>query len=278
MPSPSPKRVEREARLRWVPIAKMKVSPLAQREQNPARVDKIVAEFDLEQLGTPTVNERDDIFYVIDGQHRIEALRQIGWGDQQVQCWTYSGLTEQEEAEKFLKLNDTLAVSAFAKFRVGVQAGRVAECDIDRIVRAANLCVSQNKTDGAISAVGTLMRVYSNAGPGVLSRTLRLIRDTYGDAGLEAAVIDGLSLVCQRYGRDLVDEHAQIRLSGVHGGVNGLLGRAETMRRQTGNQKRHCVAAAAVDIINSGRGGKKLPSWWRTEDEPAAPASLREVS
>lgn len=27
----------------------------------------------------------------------------------------------------------------------------------------------------------------------------------------------------------------------------------------------HCVAAAAVDVINSGRGGNKLPSWWKTD-------------
>ena len=26
-----------------------------------------------------------------------------------------------------------------------------------------------------------------------------------------------------------------------------------------------CVAAAAVDVINRGKGGKKLPSWWKTE-------------
>ena len=34
------------------------------------------------------------------------------------------------------------------------------------------------------------------------------------------------------------------------------------VRRQTGNQRGQCVAAAAVDIINAGRGGVKLPSWW----------------
>lgn len=189
------KKVEREARLRWVPIADMRVSPLAQRELNRSRVNKISAEFDLEQVGTPTVNERQGHFYIIDGQHRVEALKEIGWGDQQIQCWSYSGLTEEEEAEKFLKLNDTLSVSAFAKFRVGVQAGREEECDIDRIVRAQDLRVSQDQRDGAISAVGALRRVYNQAGPGQLARTLRIVRDAYGDAGLEAAVISGVGLV-----------------------------------------------------------------------------------
>lgn len=266
MPTPNDmpmKKVEREARLRWVPLADMRVSPLAQRELNRARVNRIAAEFDLEQIGTPTVNERGGHFYIIDGQHRVEALREIGWGDQQIQCWTYSGLTEEEEAEKFLKLNDTLAVNAFAKFKVGVQAGRETECDIDRIVRAQGLRVSMDHKDGAIAAVGALRRVYSQAGPGQLARTLRIVRDAYGDAGLDAAVISGIGLLCSRYDGNLDERHAVTALSKAHGGVNGLLGKAETIRRATGGAKFHCVAAAAVEIINAGRGGKKIPAWFR---------------
>lgn len=262
-----PRRVEREARLRWVPIDKMKVSPLAQRELRQARVDKIAANFDLEQVGTPTVNERGGHFFVIDGQHRIEALREMGWGDQQIQCWTYAGLSEEEEAEKFLKLNDTLAVDAFSKFRVGVQAGRFEETDIDRIVRAGGLRVSQDMSQGAIRAVGTLRRVYTRGGPATLARTLRICRDAYGDRGLDAAVLDGIGLLCDRYNGDLNDDVAVEKLSRVHGGVNGLLGKAENLRRQTGNPRNHCVAAAAVEFINAGKGGKKLPSWWKSGEK-----------
>lgn len=260
------KKVEREARLRWVPIADMRVSPLSQRELNRARVDKLAADFDLEQLGNPTVNERNGHYYVIDGQHRVEALREIGWGDQQIQCWAYSGLTEEDEAEKFLKLNDTLTVHGFAKFRVGVHAGRVEECDIDRIVRAQGLRISQDGKDGAISAVGALRRVYKQAGPGQLARSLRIIRDAYGDPGLDASVISGIGLLCARYDSSLEEARTVTLLSKAHGGVNGLLGKAEIIKRSTGGAKYHCVAAAAVEIINAGRGGKKLPVWFRADE------------
>lgn len=258
-------RVEREARLKWVPISLMKVSPLAQREANQARIDHLVANFDLEQLGTPTVNEREHAFYIIDGQHRVAACEAIGWGDQQIQCWSYVGLTEEEEAEKFLQLNDTLTVNALAKFRVGVRAGRDEECDIDRIVRAQGLCVSADQVPGAVRAVGTLRRIYVRSDGKTLARTLGIVRDAYGDSGMEAAVIDGIGLLCQRYNGQLEVPVAVERLGKVNGGVNGLLGDAEKLRRATGNQKGHCVAAAAVDIINRGRGGKKLPSWWRED-------------
>jgi hypothetical protein len=263
-------RVEREATLRWVPIGLMTVSPLAQREVNQARVDHLVATFDLEKIGTPTVNRRDGVWYIIDGQHRVEACRAIGWGDQQIQCWAYEGLTEAEEAEKFLGLNDYLAVNALAKFRVAVQAGRDVECDVDRIVRACGLVVSRDKVPGAVGAVGTLLRVYERSGPAILRQTLIMVRDAYGDSGMESAVIDGLGLFCQRYASEMDPAAVVSRLSSVHGGVNGLLGAAEILRKQTGNYKNHCVAAAAVDIVNRGRGGKKLPSWWREDSRSLA--------
>lgn len=258
----TPTRVTRDATLRWIPIAKMKVSALGQRDLNQARVDRIAADFNPEDLQTPTVSSRDGHFYIIDGQHRVEALRQMGWGDQQIQCWVYEGLTEAEEAEKFLKLNDVLVVGSFDKFTKGVSAGREIEVAIDRIVRSNGLVISKDSVPGAIRAVGTLRRVFTRTNGQTLGRTLQIIRDAYGDPGLEASVIDGIGHLCGRYNGSLDDQEAIKKLGDAHGGVNGLLNKAEQLRRSTGAYKSHCVAAAAVEIINSGRGGKKLPNWW----------------
>lgn len=255
-------RVERDARLLWVPIAKMKVSPMAQRELNQSRVDHLSANFDPEQLGTPTVNERDDHYFIIDGQHRIAAMRHMGWGDQQIQCWTYRGLAEEEEAERFLVLNDYLAVNAFARFKVGVTAGREIESDIDRIVRAAGMTIAKAKAPGAVGCVGTLTKVYQRSGQRTLARTIRIVRDAFGDVGLEAHVVDGIGLLCHRYNGTLDDAVAVEKLGATHGGVNGLMGKARAAHKQRLGSLNHCVAAAAVEIINSGKGGNKLPVWW----------------
>ena len=257
-------RLEREARLRWVPLTQMRVNPLAQRDINPARVSRLAAEFDPEKMGAPTDNHRGGWYYLIDGQHRIAALKawMPGWEDQQVQCWTYEHLSEAEEAEKFLSLNDILPVRAFSKFKVSVQAGRGEEADMDRIVRALGLRIARG--NGGISAVATLRRVYSRGGPAVLSRALRIIRDAYGDAGLEGPVIDGIGLLCQRYDGDLTEQRAIERLSSAHGGVSGLISRAGQLHQSTGSATAQCVAAAAVEAINRGSGGRKLPGWWTT--------------
>lgn len=254
---------KRAARLRDVPLELMRINPLAQRDLNPARVDRLVADFDPEQIGAPTVSDRDGHFWIIDGQHRIAALKEwLGeWKGQKLQCWCYTGLTSEQEAETFLKLNDAVPVAAMPKFRAAVNAGRETQCDIDRIVRAQGLVVTADRIPGAVRAVGTLERVYTRSGGQVLGRSLRIIRDAYGDAGLEAAVIDGIGLLCQRYNGELDDVHAVHKLSNAHGGVHGLLNKAAKQRQETGLTKAECVAISAVEIVNSGRSGKKLPKW-----------------
>lgn len=263
------RRAEREARLVWVPIGLMRVPTMAQRELKPGRVDHIAANMDLEQIGTPTVNKRGGLFYIIDGQHRVEAYKQWigeGWEDQQLHCWTYENLTEEQEAERFLKLNDTLTVQAFDKFRIGLNAGRPEETEIAAIVQRAELTISQSQSaEGSIGAVGTLRRVYRREGAAVLYRTLSLVRDAYGTAGLDAAVIDGIGLLCGRYNGDLDTSVAVTRLHTAAGGVAGLMNRAYFVKNQNGQPLNQCVAAAAVDLINRGKGGKKLPNWWRSE-------------
>lgn len=259
-----PPRVERSATLRWVPIRDMRVSALGQRELNTARVNRIAADFNPEQLSTPTVSYRGAHFYIIDGQHRVEAMKVVGWEDQAIQCWAYTNLTESDEAEMFLRLNDILTVNAYAKYKIGVQAGRAEETDIERILHDLGLMVTQASTaEGAIQAVGTLRRVYHREGPEVLSRSLSIIRDAYGTPGLQAAVIDGVGYVCGRYNGDINVETTVARLAAAHGGVGGLMNKANVVYKQTGNAKGQCVAAAVVGILNAGRSGSKLPSWWR---------------
>lgn len=257
---------EREARLTWVPLGLMRVPQMAQRELKAGRVDHIAANMDLEQIGTPTVNKRGGHAYILDGQHRIEALKQWlgdGWENQTVHCWTYDGLNEEEEAETFLKLNDTLTVQAFDKFRIGLNAGRQEEGEIAAVVQKAGLIISQSGAEGAIGAVGTLRRVYRREGHAVLARTLGIIRDAYGSPGLDSAVIDGIGLLCGRYNGELSTEAAVTRLRSAAGGVGGLMNRAYFAKNQTGAPLNQCVAAAAVELINRGKGGKKLPSWWK---------------
>ncbi len=266
---PPDRPTQRAPELRWVPIKEMRVSPKAQREYRPAHAAQMAADFDLEALGYPVLNRRGAIYYIVDGQHRIEALKMIGFENDSIQCECYENLTEAQEADLFLRRDERRRIAAFDKFRIAVTAERAAETEIDRIVRTNGLKVSSSQADGCIRAVATLKKVYTRAGGEVLGRTLRIIRDSYGQAGFDAVVIDGIALLCQRYNDELAEEIAVEKLSKVHGGVNGLLGKAGVLRKQSGSPKTHCTAAAAVDIINAGRGGRRLAPWWQSNDGKA---------
>lgn len=264
----SSRRAALETHLRWVPLELVRSAEegKGQRELKPSRVDHISSKFDVDLMGYPVVSERDGHFWILDGQARIGALKAwLGdWKGQQVQCRVFAGLTVEQEAEIFLELNDFTQVSAYAKFMNAVTAGRPVETDIDRIVRATDLLVSRDSSlDNTVSCVSTLIKVYRRGGPPIFARSLRVVRDAYGKPGMEAAVLDGVGLLCQRYNGELAEVDAVAKLGGVRGGHNGLLGRAQTIRKQTAAPLSESVAAAAVEIINAGKGGKKLKPWFK---------------
>jgi hypothetical protein len=264
--------VERAARRGWVRLGDVKVNPVVQREFVPSRADKLAAEFNPEDFGTPVVNIRGGSAWMIDGQHRAAALKiwlGDGWQDQMFEAEIYYDLTEAQEAEAFLKRNNSMAVNAYNKFRIGVVAGRQDEMDVAGIVLRAGLTISRDRdAEGRVLAVGTLLRVYLRAGAVVLQRTLEIIRDAYGTAGFGAAVISGMALVVHRY-ENLNDKELTARLQRAYGGVGGVLAKAERTRKETGNPKHSCVAAAIVDTYNSnateskGGDGTRLVSWWK---------------
>lgn len=256
----TPTRVERNGHLRWVFVNEISVNPRAQRDLRPGWAAQIAADFDPDRFTPPLVSLRGGRHYVIDGQHRVEALRVMGWDDQQVQCWVYEGLTEAEEADLFLWHNNRRSVNAFDKFQTAVVAERPEQVDIDRIVRLSGLKVAQG-LPASISAVGALQKVYTY-GPEVLARTLRIVSDSYGDDGLKGDVLSGIGIMCARYNGELDEKDAVAKLSGVRGGLGALMTKSHALRKQLGRPMAHCVAGAAVEIINSGRGGKKLENWW----------------
>lgn len=237
----------------------------SQREFQPAHAAKLAADFKLEGMGFPTVSHRGGHFYIVDGQHRIHALRLLEFSpDDLIQCEVYENLSEEDEAELFLERNTVLAVAPLDKFRVALNAKRQREIEVDRIVRAQGLNVSREKSNGVtnISAVGTLLRVYDRSGSEILGRALRIIRDAYGAPGFEQSVIAGTALFCDRYDGQFDEAQAVDRLGSLHGGVHGLLGAAHKLVLSTGNAKAQCVAAAITDAYNAGK-GKKLANWWR---------------
>lgn len=259
------------SKLRPVPLGQMRIPPalVTQREFRKAHGDRIAADLDLNKLGYPIINHRDGIYWVLDGQHRIYALKAFGFGDKDViECEVYDDLNDSEMAEIFLGRNASKPIPLYDKFHVAVTAGRRRERDIQRSVEANGQKISRDRTDGGISAVGALASVYDRSGDVVLGQVVRTVNLGFGGdpMGFDRSVIEGLGLVFNRYNGRTNEKQLGSRLADLRQGARELLRKAETIRQRTGNQKKQCVAAAVVDIYNKGLGPRdshRLPSWWK---------------
>jgi hypothetical protein len=251
--------------LEWIRLADIRIPPHAQRDLKPHFVATLEP-FDPDLFGIPVVSERGGVYHLLDGQQRTAKLREwlgAGWEDQRMQCRVYHGLTDAQEAALFLKLQHHLNVGAYDKFDKAVNAGLEPEVSIVAIVTACGLHVSRGRTPGGIVSVDALRRVYGTGNGAILCKTLRIITDAYGDVGLEGAIIRGVGMMCQRYDGALDFDFAVHKLAKARGGVKGLLNAAVRKRASYGCTQPVAVAGAAVEIINQGRGGKKLAPWWK---------------
>lgn len=269
------KKIVRTDHLRTIKMGLLRVSPVAQRDLNTARVKHILDDLNLDKLGTLTVSERDGFFYIIDGQHRWVALRNFlgdGWEDVSVEAWCWTGLSEQEEAHKFLEFNDSLTVDEFSRFKVGVTADLPVPTDINRIVTSLGLKVTRSKTNGGIAAVSGLNAVYLKlGGPATLQKTLTIVRDSFGDIGFESVIVKGVARMYTRYEGKLDADRLVKKLNATNGGYKNILQRARLVREQNGAYMDLCVAAVITEIYNSGlRGKASLGRWWREEDHALA--------
>jgi hypothetical protein len=264
------KTVNRHVRkVRPVPVSEMRTPQHTQRKFVKAQAEEYAAHFDLDKFGLPVVNHRDGVYWILDGQHRIGALK-LWFGKSNpgsVDCMVYENLTDADAAELFLGLDDRRAISTFEKFHVACTAGRTRETDIRRTVESQGLKVSQSKTPGSVSAVSALNRVYDRSGAVVLGQVLRTLRDAYdGDAmAFDTQLIQGGGLFYNRYNGKTHEKHLVERLAHLQHGARGVLRRAEALKERTGNQKIHCVAAVLVDIHNKGLkpASARLPTWWK---------------
>lgn len=259
--------LKRDTSRKFARADQLTIDERVQRELRPAKVKSIVKKLPDDEgkrrrfIGALTISRRKDgSLVVLDGQHRVVALREAGYGSMQVLIVIHDGLTLEEEAELFRVLNSTNRPTAFDDFKVGVVA-RDPECvDIERIVKAAGFYVHNQTVPGAVGAVTALRDVYTGPNghgpyPDHLAKTLAVAREAWGTTpeAVEGNVLKGLGHVIATYGDEL-DTGALIKkLAKYPGGASGLIGKARMLKDIRRSSVARCVAEIVTDTYNSGR-------------------------
>lgn len=244
-------------------VSTLMVDPRVQRPLDKRRVTKIAEALNFDALGVITVSRRDNgDNAVIDGQHRVEALREAGHGSMAVTCRVFKGLGLPEEAAMFRLLNNTAKPQYIDQFRVRVIEGDENAVAIARIITRHGWKIDMQTGSNTFAAVAALERIY-NLDDISAERALVTVTRAWGhesNAG-DGRIVEGVGLVHVRYGDAVETDDLIDRLSKVPGGPGALLGRARGLKDLIGSTVPRAVAEITVELYNARRRTKALPPW-----------------
>jgi hypothetical protein len=178
-----------------VPLVNLVIDPGYQREIIPNHLKKIRGEFEEAQLGVLEVSKRaEDEFAVFDGQHRLKVLEELAWDT--APCIVHTGLTPQEEADLFRKLQDNRkALTPIDKFKSRLFAEDPIAEGMAKIAEGQGYKIGVGPS--SLQAVVVVERVYRR---GNLYSTLDTVGIWRGDAKqLDGSIIDGVSRFLDLY-------------------------------------------------------------------------------
>lgn len=192
-----------------------------QRPVDEKEVDRLIQEWDERLLEPLTVSFRDGRFNIVDGQHRIAAMRKMNGGNEVIAaCKVYSGLTYQQEADLCYKLD-----KAKKRLSLSQSTNALAESGEDTEVLAVKALVEQSGFVWALNQRGgrdnestttrATINAYRTLGGASFTRMLELIRGAWhgNPRSLTAAVLTGMTLFLKTYETELNDRAFITQLS-----------------------------------------------------------------
>lgn len=234
-----------------------------QRLVDEREVDRLIREWDERLLDPLVVSYREGRFNVIDGQHRVSALRKMNGGrDVMVRCKVYSGLTYKEEAALCWKLD-----KAKKRLSLSQATNALAESGLDEEITEIKRLMNcegftwalgrRHSKDYEVVATRAVINAYRLLGSEGLLRLFRLLGDTWhGDVrSLTAPVISGMALFIKTYDAELNDRNFVKRLSTIDPDEIMRRGRMDFSTNITSLR----YARVFLEKYNGSRGGKKLP-------------------
>ena len=188
-------------RLAFIPLTAIEPSDY-QRVTNPKQVKSIVQHFDEAKLGALTVSLRGGKYYIIDGAHRLSALRTLKYTH--ALCEILTGLRHKQEADYFRRQGqDKRALRPIDLFKAGIIAGDEKCVRINEIVKSNSFQIGfSHKNFYLLGAIHALFSIVEDYGYEILDDTLCLIVNTWAGIGkaTSGAVLLGVAEFVSRYG------------------------------------------------------------------------------
>ena len=184
-----------------------------QRPVDEKEVNRLIREWDDHLLDPLVVSFRDGKFNVVDGQHRVAAMRKMNGGKEvMVPCIIYSGLTYEQEADLCYKLD-----KAKKRLTLAQATNALAESGTDADIRTVKSLIEANgfvwaldrrtRAANEIGSIRALMKSWRALGNEEFSRMLVLLRCTWGGHpdSLTSFVFSGMTTFLKTYSAEMDD-------------------------------------------------------------------------
>lgn len=253
----------RKPEKRQLTVSALIVDPNVQRTLDRNRASAMADNLDMAAIGVITVSHRGNgSYHVVDGQHRVEALRLAGGDGEKIDCRVFDGLTLEDEAKLFRLLNNTKGLQAIDKFRVRVVEGEPIAMFIEQILNKHGWKLAMGNGSGTFAAVTAVERVWARDKEAVERTVVTLTRAFGHDAiAVHGSLVEGVGLVYARYGEAVDDKGLADRLARYPGGAARLIGAARGIAQTYRFTLSAGIADLVVELYNSGRKTKALPPW-----------------
>lgn len=230
-----------------------------QRPVRAAQVKAISSSWDWKAVRTLAVSLRQDqggnnYYTVIDGQQRLTAAREANIN--KLPCQVYIDLTKKQEAELFLKLNNSSKPNANDMFRAKIAEGDKEASLIVQACRNTNWELRLNALKGGtskdwcstyVASAMALTQIYRDGGILHLQSVLNIAHGWHGQHGAGSSdIILGISKFLLKYGKEISLSKLTEKL--VNETPNGILGKAIQV----------LAAERAIQVTDSGTRSKAI--------------------
>lgn len=222
-----------------------------QRPINQELVDDIASKWDIAAAGAIVVSRRKNgDLYIVNGQHRTAAARQVG--EIEIVAQVINGLSAKEESILRLKGNFRKPDKPQERFRAQLAAGDADSHAIKQIVEAVGGVINTG-TSGTygINCISTLEGLYRRDRGILLTRSLEAIKETFGSLDgppVTVSVVKGMSWFLEQHPAGYDRGRFVERLSTV--GVRGLLQQARNHKAVMGGAMWINTYRAMVEAYN----------------------------
>ena len=180
--------------------------------QRPIReswVNHIVKNFEEIQADAPKVSFRDNKYYIFDGQHTVMARIKMNGGEHlDLECEVFYGLSKEDEADLFVKLNSNKkSVTYNEKMNGSYIAGNDETVAIINAITGSGFSVDYkggSKSPKTIASLNKVSSIWKKSGNDGVAWVLGIINECWPDDrdGVKGSILGGLHFVYVLYGDD----------------------------------------------------------------------------